>query len=164
MGRPLWRRTARRQACNADRDYRWLGAALFCTWDKRANRRPAVPDQSRHPVLSRLRGAAPVCIYRVDRLDGAAFAATAERLRGRMRTLATTTAVPYRQQNAGDYLIPSMQLKPGLEPPGVTGFGLHLKRTDATDDRSLPDLLAPDSSAHEPLARPAAASERSRTS
>jgi NAD(P)H dehydrogenase (quinone) len=43
-----------------------------------------------------------------------------------MRTLATTPPIPYRRQNGGDYLIPSMTLKPGLETPGATGFALHV--------------------------------------
>jgi NAD(P)H dehydrogenase (quinone) len=68
----------------------------------------------------------PFVAYGVDRLDENAFAAVAERLRERMRTLATTPPIPYRRQNAGDYLIPSMQLRPGLGDPSKTGFALHM--------------------------------------
>jgi NAD(P)H dehydrogenase (quinone) len=68
----------------------------------------------------------PFVAYKVDRLDADAFAALADRLRERMRTLATTPPIPYRRQNQGDYLIPSMQLRPGLEKPGANGFALHL--------------------------------------
>lgn len=68
----------------------------------------------------------PFVAYRVDRLDQAGFEAAAERLRERMRTLATTPPIPYRQQNGGDYLIPSMQLRPGLGDPKAGGFALHL--------------------------------------
>lgn len=68
--------------------------------------------------------------YRVDRLDDAGFEATAERLRERMRTLATASPIPYRRQNGGDYLIPDMQLRPGLNDPGAVGFALHLAGTD----------------------------------
>jgi NAD(P)H dehydrogenase (quinone) len=64
--------------------------------------------------------------YRVDRLDEAGFEAVAERLRERMRTIATTPPIPYRRQNGGDYLIPSLQLRPGLGDPGATGFALHV--------------------------------------
>ena len=46
----------------------------------------------------------------------------------RMRTLADTSPIPYRQQNGGDYLIPSMQLRPELEASGDAGFSLHLDR------------------------------------
>lgn len=70
-------------------------------------------------------------VYRVDRLEGADFGTIAERLRIRMRTLATTPPIPYRRQNGGDYLIPSMQLRPGLGDSGATGFALHRKESGA---------------------------------
>jgi NAD(P)H dehydrogenase (quinone) len=68
----------------------------------------------------------PFVVYSADRLDEVAFEATAERLRKRMGALATTPAIPYRRQNGGDYLIPSMELRPGLGEPGATGFSLHV--------------------------------------
>lgn len=68
--------------------------------------------------------------YRVDRLDEPGFAAVAERLRERMRTLETTEPIPYRHQNFGDYAIPAMQLRPGLEAAGASGFALHRADTD----------------------------------
>ena len=68
----------------------------------------------------------PFVAYRVDRLDEAGFEPVAERLRERMRTLATTPPIPYRRQNGGDYLIPSLHLRPGLGDPEATGFALHL--------------------------------------
>ena len=68
----------------------------------------------------------PFVAYRVDRLAGNGFETVAESLRERMRTLATTPAIPYRRQNGGDYLIPSMQLRPGLGDPGAAGFALHV--------------------------------------
>jgi NAD(P)H dehydrogenase (quinone) len=43
-----------------------------------------------------------------------------------MRTIETTPPIPYRQQNAGDYLIPSMQLRTELGDPSATSFALHL--------------------------------------
>ena len=68
----------------------------------------------------------PFVVYRVDRFDEAGFQSAAERLRERMRTIETTPPIPYRQQNAGDYLIPSMQLRTELGDPDATGFTLHL--------------------------------------
>lgn len=76
----------------------------------------------------------PFVAYQVDRLDAEGFATIAERLRERMRTLATAEPIPYRRQNAGDYVIPSMRLRPGLEAPGATGFALHVK----TPERQAP--------------------------
>ena len=68
----------------------------------------------------------PFVAYRVDRLDEIGFETEAERLRERMRTLATTPPIPYRRQNGGDYSIPSLRLRPDLGDPGATGFALHV--------------------------------------
>ncbi|RWM20831.1 MAG: NAD(P)H-dependent oxidoreductase [Mesorhizobium sp.] len=73
----------------------------------------------------------PFVVYRVDRFGEADFEPVAERLRERMRTLGTTRPIPYRQQNGGDYHIPSMQLRPELGDPGATGFALHEDRAGA---------------------------------
>ncbi|GEB58598.1 hypothetical protein GCM10017674_05060 [Streptomyces gardneri] len=35
--------------------------------------------------------------------------------------------IAFRRQNFGDYEIPSLHLKEGLEPTGRTGFGLHVR-------------------------------------
>ncbi|RAI01838.1 NAD(P)H dehydrogenase [Acuticoccus sediminis] len=68
----------------------------------------------------------PYVVYRVDRFDESGFEPVAEGLRERMRTLFTCAPIPYRRQNGGDYLIPSMQLRPGLGRPDATGYALHL--------------------------------------
>jgi NAD(P)H dehydrogenase (quinone) len=65
-------------------------------------------------------------VYRSDRIDDERFRETADGLRERMRDLFTTPPIPYRQQNSGDYLIPSMQLRTDLNL-GATGFAAHLK-------------------------------------
>ncbi|MFA1627774.1 NAD(P)H-dependent oxidoreductase [Rhizobium mongolense] len=78
----------------------------------------------------------PFAAYRVDGLDEAGFELAAERLRERMRTLESTPPIPYRQQNGGDYLIPSMQLRPELGEPGATGFALHLNGADEAGETS----------------------------
>jgi NAD(P)H dehydrogenase (quinone) len=72
----------------------------------------------------------PFVVYRADGLDEQGFDKAAERLRERMRTLAATPPLPYRPQNGGDYLIPSMELRPGLGAAGATGFMLHLSGKD----------------------------------
>jgi NAD(P)H dehydrogenase (quinone) len=69
----------------------------------------------------------PLVAHRVDRLDEAGFTAIAERLRERMRTLWTTSPIPYRQQNGGDYAIPTMQLRPELGASDARGFELHVR-------------------------------------
>jgi NAD(P)H dehydrogenase (quinone) len=85
----------------------------------------------------------PFLVYRVDRLDDAGFQPIAERLRERMRTLATTAPIAYRQQNGGDYLIPSMQLRAGLERPGTTGLALHLQPTETDAEHAKPGSAGP---------------------
>ncbi|KPG01397.1 NAD(P)H dehydrogenase [Rhodopseudomonas sp. AAP120] len=81
----------------------------------------------------------PFVVYQTGRIDEPRFEATAEQLRERMRTLASTPSISYRRQNGGDYLIPSMELRPGLGAPGRTGFALHLRDEDAA---SLPQRTA----------------------
>lgn len=76
----------------------------------------------------------PFVVYRVDRFDEAALEPIAGNLRERMRTLATTAPIPYRMQNGGDYLIPSMQLRPGLGEPGASGFALHVNRATQVEE------------------------------
>jgi NAD(P)H dehydrogenase (quinone) len=71
----------------------------------------------------------PFVTYSTDRFNETRFEAAAESLRGRMRTLETTAPIPYRSQNGGDYLIPTMQLRPELGDPGASGFAIHLSRT-----------------------------------
>jgi NAD(P)H dehydrogenase (quinone) len=73
----------------------------------------------------------PLVIYKVDQFSNAEFEAAAEQLRERMRSIETTAPIPYRQQNGGDYFIPGMTLKPGLEEAGASGFSLHLSRSKA---------------------------------
>ncbi|MGV6876199.1 NAD(P)H-dependent oxidoreductase [Pseudochelatococcus sp. B33] len=67
----------------------------------------------------------PFATYRTDRLDEAGFTWAAESLRERMRTVEITDPIPFRRQNGGDYLIPTLELRPALGVPGVTSFALH---------------------------------------
>lgn len=69
----------------------------------------------------------PFVAYSADRFDEARFESAAVQLRERMRTLETTRPIPYRQQNGGDYHIPSMELRAGLDALGASGFRLHLR-------------------------------------
>jgi len=85
----------------------------------------------------------PFVVYKSDKLDGAAYQAVAESLRERMRTLATTPPIPYRRQNGGDYLIPGMQLRAGLEYSAASGFALHVERAESHGSRAEPDAVRP---------------------
>lgn len=69
----------------------------------------------------------PFVAYRVDKLDEQGFEMVSAALRDRMRTLKTAEPIPYRRQNGGDYLIPSLQLRPDLDGSNASGFALHLR-------------------------------------
>jgi NAD(P)H dehydrogenase (quinone) len=69
----------------------------------------------------------PFVVYQADRMDDDAFRATSDRLRSRMQTLFTDEPIPYRRQNAGDYAIPSMDLREEVGAPTLTGFAAHLR-------------------------------------
>jgi NAD(P)H dehydrogenase (quinone) len=74
----------------------------------------------------------PFVTYSTDRFNETRFESAAESLRDRMRTLETTSPIPYRRQNGGDYQIPAMQLRADLGDPGASGFALHLKDVAAS--------------------------------
>ncbi|HYG45520.1 MAG TPA: NAD(P)H-dependent oxidoreductase [Bordetella sp.] len=67
----------------------------------------------------------PHVIYRAGKIDSAGFEQACEALGQRLNDLWTTAPIPFRRQNAGDYLIPELTLRPGLEP-GKPGFGIHV--------------------------------------
>ncbi|MBC9711437.1 NAD(P)H-dependent oxidoreductase [Streptomyces sp. TRM66268-LWL] len=69
----------------------------------------------------------PFVLYGTDRMTEQEFPDVAKAWRERLLALETTEPIPYRRQNFGDYEIPSLQLKEGLEPVGRTGFGLHVR-------------------------------------
>lgn len=75
----------------------------------------------------------PFVTYSTDRFNEARFEAAANELRQRMRMIETTAPIPYRQQNGGDYLIPTMKLRPALEAPGATGFALHRRASGSAE-------------------------------
>ena len=68
----------------------------------------------------------PLVVYRADHLDGAAFDTTADSLRARMRAFFTMPPIAFRRQNDGDYLILSMELRPQIGSPHLTGFAAHV--------------------------------------
>jgi NAD(P)H dehydrogenase (quinone) len=69
----------------------------------------------------------PFVAYRVDRLDAHGFEVAAEALRARMRSLPSIEPIPFRRQNGGDSLIPSLQLRPDLDAPDMSGFSLRIR-------------------------------------
>lgn len=67
---------------------------------------------------------APHVIYRASRIGEAAFRDACATLGKRLDTLDTAAPIPFRRQNAGDYLIPELALRPELEP-GHCGLRIH---------------------------------------
>ncbi|WP_454690567.1 NAD(P)H-dependent oxidoreductase [Achromobacter aloeverae] len=67
----------------------------------------------------------PFAVHRTGRMDDARYAETTAALAQRLDTLWTQAPIPFRRQNAGDYLIPELTLRPELAP-GVVGYAAHL--------------------------------------
>ena len=66
----------------------------------------------------------PHVIYRSSKVGEQNVAEVLEGLGRRLDGLASDAVIPYRRQNAGDYLIPSLELRPGLAE-GSVGLGIH---------------------------------------
>lgn len=67
----------------------------------------------------------PLVFYRTDKLDEHRFNTLRDELAQRLDTLTETAPIPFRRQNHGDYLIPSLALRPELAP-GESGLDIHL--------------------------------------
>ncbi|MFJ5292788.1 NAD(P)H-dependent oxidoreductase [Streptomyces sp. NPDC088348] len=69
----------------------------------------------------------PFVLYGTDRMAGEDYPDVAKAWEERLLTLESTEPIAFRRQNSGDYEIPSLHLKEGLELAGRTGFGLHVR-------------------------------------
>ncbi|QID19215.1 NAD(P)H-dependent oxidoreductase [Nitrogeniibacter mangrovi] len=67
----------------------------------------------------------PHVIYRTGKIDALGFAQTCDALGERLDALWSTPAIAFRRQNAGDYNIPELTLRPEFSPGGE-GFGIHI--------------------------------------
>lgn len=68
----------------------------------------------------------PLVIYRTSKTDEEKYAAYCQQLAQRLDTLWQAKPLPFRQQNAGDYTIPALTLRPDIAT-GESGFGVHMK-------------------------------------
>jgi NAD(P)H dehydrogenase (quinone) len=73
----------------------------------------------------------PFVVHRTSRMDAQRFLATCDALGQRLDHLWTTTPIPFRQQNAGDYEIPALTLRADIAP-GQAGFAIHVGPVHAT--------------------------------
>lgn len=69
----------------------------------------------------------PFVLYGTDRMTAEDYPDVAKAWEQRLLTLETTEPIAFRPQNFGDYHLPSLHLKEGLEPAGRSGFGLHVR-------------------------------------
>lgn len=69
----------------------------------------------------------PFVLYSADRMTDVDFEIAAKAWKQRLLSLETTEPIAFRRQNFGDYEIPSLRLKEGLEAPGRQGFSLHVR-------------------------------------
>ena len=67
----------------------------------------------------------PYVVYRTGKVDDAAYARITDELGDRLDALWTTTPIAFRPQNAGDYEIPALTLRPDVAS-GRTGFAAHI--------------------------------------
>lgn len=81
----------------------------------------------------------PYVIYRTGKMDDIRFEKLREELGQRLDNLWKTAPIPFRQQNAGDYDIPALTLRPDIAA-GESGLGIHVangQRAAATEDDAL---------------------------
>lgn len=68
----------------------------------------------------------PFVLYRTGRVDQARFAEACNALGQRLDELEQTSPIPFRRQNAGEYEIPALTLKPDIAPERK-GFSAHIE-------------------------------------
>ncbi len=68
-------------------------------------------------------------VHRTSRVDQARFETIRDELGQRLDDLWRTTPIAYRRQNAGEYEIPALTLRPELAP-GQVGLGVHVVGCD----------------------------------
>lgn len=76
----------------------------------------------------------PFVVYKAHRTDAERYAALTAQLQQRLLTLATTEPIAYRMQNGGDYELPALTLKPGLDDHS-RGFAMHIRSARTAGDR-----------------------------
>ena len=79
----------------------------------------------------------PFVLYEAEDVTDSSFLDVEESFRERLAALFTGQPIAYRFQNDGDYELPSLRLKEGLESSGATGFALHT-RTQSPGGASPP--------------------------
>lgn len=68
----------------------------------------------------------PFLVYRTSRVDEDRFSTIRDSLARRLDTLETAQPIPFRRQNAGDYAIPALVLRPDIASD-QSGFAAHVR-------------------------------------
>ncbi|WP_433202824.1 NAD(P)H-dependent oxidoreductase [Nocardia sp. CA-107356] len=69
----------------------------------------------------------PFATYGADRVSPEDFTDVAKAWEQRLLSIEQTDPIAFRTQNGGDYELPALRLRAGLEAKGSTGFGLHVR-------------------------------------
>ncbi|KAG0670336.1 hypothetical protein C6P45_002469 [Maudiozyma exigua] len=70
----------------------------------------------------------PIVTFRADSRREEVYVNAEKAVLERMDNLATVEPIHYRRQNFGDYTIPELTLKEGLEQPDQAHFDIHIER------------------------------------
>ncbi|TFI41750.1 flavodoxin family protein [Rhodococcus sp. 1R11] len=76
----------------------------------------------------------PFVVHGSDRLTAEEYAVAAKNWERLLLELETTEPIAFRKQNFGDYEMPSLRLKDGLEQPGQSSFALHVRSPVTPDE------------------------------
>jgi NAD(P)H dehydrogenase (quinone) len=77
----------------------------------------------------------PYVIYRTGKMDAARFEQVRDKLGQRLDNLWNTAPIPFRKQNAGDYEVPALTLRPELAV-GQYGLAIHVAESSARNERT----------------------------
>ena len=69
-----------------------------------------------------------IVIYQTDGRKEEGFKEAVDEVIERFDNFDSVKPINYRKQNFGDYEIPSLRLKEGLEQPGETGYSIHISK------------------------------------
>lgn len=70
----------------------------------------------------------PIVIYQTDGRKEEGFQEALDLVKERIDNFDSVKPINFRKQNFGDYEIPSLRLKAGLEQPGETGYDIHIAK------------------------------------
>ncbi|EDO17291.1 hypothetical protein Kpol_538p51 [Vanderwaltozyma polyspora DSM 70294] len=70
----------------------------------------------------------PFTVYSANTMEPKVFEEWSEKLREHLHNIETLEPIKYRRQNGGDYIFPSLELKPEIGDKNDHGFSLHIEK------------------------------------